>query len=232
MFCGRTNINKWKWLGWTGKVKTVMSKATVQLVHPDGSPARDPLVVDLFNRRLALDGGLLKLFKARVLKVHQGSPLAEDREGLSRQEFEPGATVLLEVLEAEETGSSDVATLRKEVQELRSTVDAALPLVKVVALLIDWTEDQASASSVADFKDELVSRYSKKRHCSDGPLIYCMLTHEYLPRNVVIASHLWKRAWWKYMEVVGLEDINDSRNGLLLAKPIEQARRAATGTRH
>ncbi|KAK9829154.1 hypothetical protein WJX72_004216 [[Myrmecia] bisecta] len=120
-------------------------------------------------------------------------------------------------------GSSDVATLRKEVQELRSTVDSALPLVKVVALLIDWTEDQASASSVADFKDELVSRYSKKRHCSDGPLIYCMLTHEYLPRNVVIASHLWKRAWWKYMEVVGLEDINDSRNGLLLAKPIEWA---------
>ena len=81
-----------------------MSKVTVQLVHPDGSPAREPLVVDLFNRRLALDGGLLKLFKARVLKVHQGSPLAEDREGLSRQEFEPGANVLLEVLEAEETG--------------------------------------------------------------------------------------------------------------------------------
>ncbi|KAK9814196.1 hypothetical protein WJX72_002005 [[Myrmecia] bisecta] len=102
----KTNINKWKWLGWTGKVKTVLSKATVQLVHPDGSPARDPLVVDLFNRRLALDGGLLKLFKARVLKVHQGSPLAEDREGLSRQEFEPGATVLLEVLEAEETAAT------------------------------------------------------------------------------------------------------------------------------
>lgn len=81
-----------------------MSNATVQLVNPDGTAARDPVVVGLYDRRLALDGGLLKLFKARVLKVHKGSTLAVDREGLSRREFEPGATVLLEVLVAEEIG--------------------------------------------------------------------------------------------------------------------------------
>ena len=80
-------------------------------------------------------------------------------------------------------------------KELQATVQAALPLVKVAGLLINWTDKAATVSSEADFKEELVSRYSEKKLSPVGPLIYCALKHEYLPRNVVIASHLWKRTW-------------------------------------
>ena len=89
-----------------------------------------------------------------------------------------------------------MAELRHEVQELRTTVDASLPLGKVVMLFTDWSGDQASVNSVASFKEDLISRYSKRIPSSDGPLIHCMLTHHYLPHNVVIAGHLWKRAWY------------------------------------
>lgn len=81
-----------------------MSIATVQLVNPDGSAADDPCKVELVDGRLNLDGCLLELFDARVLKVHKGITLGKNREGLSIRKFEPGAIVLLEVQKAEETG--------------------------------------------------------------------------------------------------------------------------------
>jgi hypothetical protein len=50
-----------------------------------------------------------------------------------------------------------------------------------------------------------------------------MITQQFLPKPLVIASHIWKRAWHmvcrKYMEF----DVNDNRNGLLLFKPFEWA---------
>jgi hypothetical protein len=49
-----------------------------------------------------------------------------------------------------------------------------------------------------------------------------MLTGESLPSCTVIASHLFKKSWKKYYTpIMGLNDINDIRNGLLLWKPVE-----------
>jgi hypothetical protein len=51
-----------------------------------------------------------------------------------------------------------------------------------------------------------------------------MLTGELLPRHTVIASHLFKKSWAKrYEYCMGLDNIHDIRNGLLLWKPVEYA---------
>ena len=92
---------------------------------------------------------------------------------------------------------SERAELRRRVEDLQYTVDSALPLVKVVGQLIDWTEDVASASTVMNFKEDLIQRYSERRTGREGPLLYCMLTHKFLPSRVIIGGHIWKKAWWK-----------------------------------
>ncbi len=51
-----------------------------------------------------------------------------------------------------------------------------------------------------------------------------MLTGLSLPASTVIASNLYKSEWKEYAEVdLGLADIDDVGNGLLLWKPIEHA---------
>ncbi len=95
-------------------------------------------------------------------------------------------------------GSEAVAELRQRVEDLHKDLhNTIVPLVKVIGQLIDWTEDVASQSSMMEFKDDLIERYSKQRGGRKGPLLYCMLTHEFLPSRVVVGSHIWKRAWWK-----------------------------------
>ena len=50
------------------------------------------------------------------------------------------------------------------------------------------------------------------------------MTGEYLPAQTVIAAHLYKHEWREYAEAdIGLLDIDDAGNGLLLWKPLEYA---------
>ena len=52
----------------------------------------------------------------------------------------------------------------------------------------------------------------------------CSLTGAYLPSRTVIAAHLYKHEWRDLAETdIGLRDIDDPGNGLLLWKPIEHA---------
>jgi hypothetical protein len=96
----------------------------------------------------------------------------------------------------------------------------------------------------------LMQAYSKPRSSDMGSLAFCMLTHKYLLRKLVIGAHLWKRAWarqvgdkhmpantWEVIALLfeiyhmpcrfgsrlGIDDINDIRNGLMLFKPLEWA---------
>ncbi len=51
-----------------------------------------------------------------------------------------------------------------------------------------------------------------------------MLTGEMLPASTVIALHLYKSAWRDFAKLdLGLDDIDDVGNGLLLWKPIAHA---------
>lgn len=57
-----------------------------------------------------------------------------------------------------------------------------------------------------------------------GRKIKCMITGEVLSIDVVVAGHLFKRAFEDYADdLVGLKDIDDVKNGMLMYKPIEQA---------
>jgi hypothetical protein len=62
-----------------------------------------------------------------------------------------------------------------------------------------------------------------KHLCITG-LLRDMLTGEMLPASTVIASHLYKSEWRDLAKAeLGIEDIDDVGNGLLLWKPIEYA---------
>jgi hypothetical protein len=51
-----------------------------------------------------------------------------------------------------------------------------------------------------------------------------MLTGVKLPSRHVIGAHIFKFCWSAYAEqFLGIEDIDDPRNGLLLCKPVEEA---------
>lgn len=50
-------------------------------------------------------------------------------------------------------------------------------------------------------QESLLEAYNAQRTGSVGRLAFCMLTHEYLPEGIVIATHLWKRAWSRQVVV-------------------------------
>lgn len=89
--------------------------------------------------------------------------------------------------------------------------------------LIDFSDETASASTVPEFKVNLKTAYSRRRHFGNIPLTYCMLSHEYLPTSLVTGAHLLGRRFKRIAPEFGVDDINDIRNGLLLFKPLEWA---------
>jgi len=90
-----------------------------------------------------------------------------------------------------------------------------------------WSEGKRSKSEQAPFKDSLINTYQRAGplHSSGAQQVLCMVLNKPLVKSKVIASHLWKHAEAKRISILGLDedDINDSRNGLLLAKIIEEA---------
>lgn len=56
-----------------------------------------------------------------------------------------------------------------------------------------------------------------------GENSWCLLTNALLPKQTVIGAHLFKHEWKERIHVIGIEDIDDTRNGLPLWKPVEWA---------
>jgi len=52
---------------------------------------------------------------------------------------------------------------------------------------------------------------------------WCLLTDDMLPKETVIGGHLFKYQWKTHTDLIGIPDINDTRNGLPLWKPVEWA---------
>ena len=89
------------------------------------------------------------------------------------------------------------AHLKEEVHELK---DSVAFLNDVSLLLFDYSEENATASSVPDFKWALMAAYSPRHQDQSGlDLVFCMVTHSYLPKRLVVGAHLWKRSWAKYV---------------------------------
>lgn len=86
-----------------------------------------------------------------------------------------------------------------------------------------YTNDKASKKEKgAGFKKQLIVYYYQVHPAVSE--LKCMFSGIVLPVQVIIGGHLFKSCWAKDCKArLGFDDINDSRNGLLLFKPFEYA---------
>jgi hypothetical protein len=88
-----------------------------------------------------------------------------------------------------------------------------------------WTPSKVSRDENPGFKASLISYYQ----CADpmNPnVVKCMILNQYLPKNLVIGSHIYKASTYgSGLEDFGLKmtDLYNERNGLLLYESIEKA---------
>lgn len=90
-----------------------------------------------------------------------------------------------------------------------------------------WTDGKRSDVEEADFRVALIKFYERANQTDPAACPRCMILDAPLREtHHVIASHIWKSATrGRGLEQFNLDrdDLNDPRNGLLLAKPIEDA---------
>ena len=88
-----------------------------------------------------------------------------------------------------------------------------------------WTSSKRSKIEQSAFKDSLI-KYYLCQHETNEMLVKCMVLNEFFPRQLVVASHIWKHCTQgEGLEEFGLKesDVNSSRNGILLCQEIEKA---------
>ena len=81
-----------------------------------------------------------------------------------------------------------------------------------------YTEGKITQCS-DDFDYEVEAAYQAE----EGEHRWCLLTNDILPKQTVNGAHLFKREWKEQAHVLGIDDIDDTRNGLPLWVPIEWA---------
>ncbi len=81
-----------------------------------------------------------------------------------------------------------------------------------------YTESKISSHS-GHFGPKVKRLYSAQ----DGDKCWCLLTDDVLPSSTVIGAHLFKHGWKEQIHIIGIDNIDDTRNGLPLWKPIEWA---------
>jgi len=88
-----------------------------------------------------------------------------------------------------------------------------------------WTATNRTPEESDEFKQRLVEYYQRQDPVTGGNL-FCMVLNRSYPRAQVKAAHIWK---WvlrgKGLDAFGLtfDDASDVRNGMLLAKDLEEA---------
>ena len=84
----------------------------------------------------------------------------------------------------------------------------------------DWTEDHCTRQRSADFVKNVLDFYNALDNCRPGER-WCLVLGQKL-YNVSV-SHLFKHEWHDSIALVGLDNIDDVRNGLPMFEPIEWA---------
>jgi len=88
-----------------------------------------------------------------------------------------------------------------------------------------WTLSKRTKEDQQDFKDALIDFYKREDPTQRGN-IFCMILDRSYPRKKIIAGHIWSSCTrGKGLKEFGLKesDLNEPRNGLLLAEAIEKA---------
>lgn len=85
-----------------------------------------------------------------------------------------------------------------------------------------YTEGKVTRKTDLD-ADRFSKKVKRAYGASAGDQCWCLLTDDKLPRSTVIGAHLFKWEWAEDVYLLGVQDINDTRNGLPLWKPLEWA---------
>jgi hypothetical protein len=88
---------------------------------------------------------------------------------------------------------TDMSQMEERIKILEDSFKRSSWLGDLAEELFDYTEANASASSIPAFKSGLMKAYSGQTGGQE--MAFCMLTHQLLPKKYVIGSHLWKRQW-------------------------------------
>lgn len=113
--------------------------------------------------------------------------------------------------------------------EDRVIVEKLDDIMRLLQLNNDITMDRFmyTEGKVTCKNDPGAKRFSRRFKVAydalDHGQCWCLLTNDKLPSSTVIASHLFKWEWAECVHLLGLEDVNDTRNGLPLWKPLEWA---------
>ena len=86
-----------------------------------------------------------------------------------------------------------------------------------------WSESGRSEVEQTAFKDNLIKYYRRGGYWRKKT-VKCMATNQWLPRNVVIAGHIWmSKMHGKGLQKFGLSlnDCTSPRNGFLMVKGVE-----------
>jgi len=89
----------------------------------------------------------------------------------------------------------------------------------------NWTESKRSKEEQEVFKGVLITYY-QRQHPTDDKLLRCMILDHFFPKQLVIASHIWKHCTHgEGLDEFGLreDDLSNPRNGILMCRDIEQA---------
>lgn len=121
---------------------------------------------------------------------------------------------------------SNQAQLQSNQAQLQNLI---IPLAKEAVVsqrrrLDVWTPSKASREENPDFKAKLITYY-KSVDPTNPQAIKCMILNQYLPKNIVIGSHIYKASTYgSGLEDFGLKatDLYSERNGLLLYESIEK----------
>ena len=85
-----------------------------------------------------------------------------------------------------------------------------------------WSESGRSVAEQQDFKKRLFSFYKRKGYLRDAR---CMVTNQWHPTRIIIASHIWKSCTHGvglHKFGLGRDDCSSSRNGFLVLEDIEK----------
>jgi hypothetical protein len=127
-----------------------------------------------------------------------------------------------------------------------SLSDCTHPICNILASTERFPEDPTlaicwfihlSLKALLNFKDATIALQSRadmhpkfelllkcEYHQPDDGKLFDMATGTCLPHSIVVASHIFQYKWQnKLLQFTSLTDINDSRNGLLLYRPVEWA---------
>ncbi|GIL68738.1 hypothetical protein Vafri_21977 [Volvox africanus] len=111
-------------------------------------------------------------------------------------------------------------------QQVNLTQQQVSFLAKLVVDEFTYTTGKISGSHQdQDFKKQLQMYYGHQHGNQQEPSqLSCMLLDVLLPKSLVVGTHIFKRCWRGKMKLIlGLPDINDPRNGLLLCKGLQHA---------